>query len=257
MPAPTEDAVDSFVENLVTWRESPARAMGGASVRRPGFAAADLGLGWALFNSTTLLRPLTDETAPEVLAALAAAYSPDRAGDLLLWSAWPTPDLTPFGWRLYDRPWLMRRAVHPTPAPDHGEVAIERVREPGQLTEFLTVVAEAFPFRDLQAAPHSWDSRVLADPHIRCWLGRAGGKPVSASTTVVAGGLNGVMLVCTLPAYRKRGFATALADHAARSEPALPAGLTADEDALPMYTRLGFERVQQFTVWTAPRPSRP
>ncbi len=251
--ADAEGFLKLWLENLTVWRESPALAMAGDSVRRPSFAAADLGQGWSLFNSATLLQPIDDSTADRVLMEVESFYSPSRVGDILLWSPWPTPDLRSFGWRLYDQPWLMHRAAHVGSALPATEVRIEAVRSGTQLGEFLDVVATAFPFDDLRKAPHSWDARVLSDPRIHCWLARVDTKAVATSAVVVAGGVNGVTLVATLPAYRGRGIATLLADHAARVEPSLPAGLLAGDRPRPVYERLGFRRLQRFTVWITSR----
>ncbi|MGH3431033.1 MAG: GNAT family N-acetyltransferase [Terriglobales bacterium] len=250
--AGSENFLDLWLENLLVWRESPALAMGGCGVRQPSFAAADLGRGWSLFNSVTLLQPL-GSTVDSVLMEVADFYSPARLGDILLWSPWSTPDLRPFGWRPYDKPWLMRRAAHAGFTPPTIELRVEEVHGADQLAEFLDVVAAAFPFDDLRESPHSWDMRVLSDPRIRCWLGRIAGVAVATSAAVVAGGVNGVTLVSTLPVHRGKGIGALMADHAARAEPALPAGLLAGDKPCPVYERLGFERLQRFTVWIRSR----
>jgi hypothetical protein len=43
-------------------------------------------------NSVTLLRPLAEDAASELVARLDAFYVSRPGGPWMIWSAWPTPD---------------------------------------------------------------------------------------------------------------------------------------------------------------------
>ncbi|MGI8647790.1 MAG: hypothetical protein ACR2JX_06155 [Mycobacteriales bacterium] len=250
--------LNRWLENLVTWREAPTLAMGGRAVRRPEFAAADLGRSWSLFNSATLLRPVLETDRTRVLDEVEAFYAASNAAcprdDFLLWSPWRVPGLDARGWKLHDHMVMMHRGVNAarqTPPPQG--LTIERVCDAITLSTFVDVVARAFPFPDLRSAPDAWDERVLSHPRLRFWLGRFDGHPVATSATVVAGGLNGVTLVATLPEFRQQEFGAALAWQAATAEPSLPSALLAGEKPRPVYERLGFTPITPFTVWSHQR----
>ncbi|MCA1672601.1 MAG: hypothetical protein LC799_10485, partial [Actinobacteria bacterium] len=80
-------------------------------LRRDDLVAADLGHPSGLYNSAVLLRP--PERLEDVVADLEAFYDGHGAGDVELWSPWPTPDLAGRGWELEGHPPLL---IRPTAA---------------------------------------------------------------------------------------------------------------------------------------------
>ena len=86
-------------ENLARLWEHSARAMGKRYVRWPGAWAADAGAPSPFPNSATLVRPLEESGVASLTSQLAEFYAADQGGPWLLWSAWPTPDLTAHGFQ--------------------------------------------------------------------------------------------------------------------------------------------------------------
>jgi predicted GNAT family acetyltransferase len=66
----------------------------------------------------------------------------------------------------------------------------------------------------------------------------------------------GIYGVATLPDARRRGYATALTQHAVAAVPGLPAVLQPSVMAERLYSRLGFRRFTTFRSWDRPDPCR-
>jgi hypothetical protein len=80
--------------NLAAFWEYIPHAMGLPCQRWEAAWAADLNSLSPYPNSATLLRPLTEDVAPKLVARLDAFYAGQPGGPWLIWSAWPTPDLS-------------------------------------------------------------------------------------------------------------------------------------------------------------------
>src|SRR5574342_549833 len=85
----------------------------------------------------------------EMLAAPVAACGGrlgDGAGDVCLWSAWPTPDLRARGWELEGfPPYLLRLPGGPLP-PDAPDLSVRPVTDAVALADWERVVVEGYPF---------------------------------------------------------------------------------------------------------------
>jgi hypothetical protein len=241
-----------FVFNLAATATLPVAAMGGRVLRLDQVAAADLGRPAGFANSATLLQPQTVDRLAGTMEELDGFYRHGR-GEVLLWSAWPTPDLRPYGWQLEGHPPLLLRPAGGQPPP--SELEIEPVRDAAALRVYEQTVIGGFPLEELaQAPPGSMlDQRVLGERRLRFWLGRVGGEPVGTAATTLESGLNGVALIVTLPQARRRGFGAALTWCAALADPALPAALLASDLGRGVYERMGFLPLLRFTLWTRPR----
>jgi GNAT superfamily N-acetyltransferase len=179
-----------------------------------------------------------------------------RTGEVYLFSAWPPPDLAPFGWEQAGTPPLLRLPPGVALPPAPPELRVERVRDAAGARAWEAVAVRGYPFAECEpVAPGALvDERVLRDPRLRLWVGWVGDLPVCASAAFVAAGLSAVTMVVTVPAMRGRGYGAAISATAAESEPGLPALLTASDLGAPGYERLGFRRVGRFSVWSRFRP---
>jgi hypothetical protein len=246
------------VFNLAASTQIPTTLMGGRSLRRDDLVAADLGRPAGFFNSAILLRPLTEDRAAEVMDALWAFFSAENGtGEVLLWSAWPTPDLDPYGWELEGHPPLMLRpqgGKAPAPPPD---LTIEVVNDRATLETYEQTVVRGFPLPELQGASPgtAFGEALLADDRLRFWLGRSNGEPVATGFAVLDSGLNGVSLIVTVPEARGHGYGEALTWLATTVDPNLPAVLLASDLGRPVYERMGFLPITRFTLWHRLRPS--
>jgi hypothetical protein len=123
---------------------------------------------------------------------------------------------------------------------------VERVRTAEQLRDFAQVVAANWTPPDPEvtrfyalAAP----LLLAPDAAIRPYVGYLEGVPVAASDLTVGGGVVGLYSVCTLAAYRRRGFGSALTLRPlldARAEGHRVGILQASAAGAGVYARVGF-----------------
>ena len=253
--APASDTV--LRAFLLNWADSTAvavEATGGQVRRRDDLVAADVGRPAGFTNCAILLAPLGTASTADVLGALDDLYgfaSGGKTGEVVLISAWPTPDLRPRGWALMGHP-----PIHLVPPgrglpPAPPGLRIEPVTDEVGLRVWEDVVVAGYPLPDV--APYLpggiYPSRVLTDGRFRFWLGWHDGRPVGVAAAFVSHGVNNVLIVATLPEARGRGFGQALTWRAALAEPGLPAVLLSSDDGRPVYDRMGFFPLFRFTLW--------
>jgi GNAT superfamily N-acetyltransferase len=227
--------------------------MGRRWVRWDDAWAADPGLATPYPNSATLLRPMTDGAAGELVDRLSGFYDAGAGGPWVLWSPWPTPDLRGYGFAPVGQPPLMilRRSVEAPSVPP--ELEIVEVADAATVADWQDVMIEGYPAPELREGSEPFhDARVLGGP-LRLWVGYAGGRAVSCSAAYVDGEAVGIFAVATVPAARGRGYGAALTHRAATCEPDLPAWLTASDLGRPVYERLGFVAVARYTLWVKTR----
>lgn len=212
---------------------------------------ADLGLPVSVPpNNATLLRPLSDGDVEGVIDRIAGTFDGSPGGPFQIWSAWPTPDLSRFGFAPWGVPLMIRPSGgEPTPAPPGLEIV--EVDDDRSALEASIVIGEAFgvppPARDSMVKP------ALRGDAFRFWLGRVDGRPVSAGGASVSHGLVGVYAVATVADARGRGYGEALTWAATMFRPDLPATLQASPMGEPVYARMGFETVGRFSCWSRAR----
>lgn len=241
-----------------------ALAAGGRTVRTPAFAAADYRRPSGFFNAATLLAPPEPDRFHAVVDDVEEFFA-GGAGVALLWSAWPTPDLTARGWRLEGHPPLLVRPparLVPPPAPPPGgdgtagaSPELVDVTDATGLADWERVAAEGYPLTELLpvrpgaiAAPS-----LLADPRLRFIVGRQDGDAVSIGALFVDAGIGCFTLGVTRPAARGGGHWRAHAIHRLSAAPDLwMTGIFSDLSR-PRAERLGFVPLFRFTLWTLPR----
>ena len=224
-------------------------AAAGGRVEQDGrYLLADRGRPASFFNSAVLLAPWTGDDAFLAVVDEIEARTAQGAGDLYLWSLWPTPDLRARGWELDGHPPLMVRP--PAPAPVSGP-APEPVHTPAELAAWERVVVEGYPMDDLRGArPGDLDPpALLDDPRLRFWTSSVDGAPVTASAQFVAHGLAGFAMGVTLASGRRSGHWWRHVQLRLATEPDLwHVGVFSD------YSRAGAERagfvpVTRHTLW--------
>lgn len=95
---------------------------------------------------------------------------------------------------------------------------------------------------------------MLALPGARCYLGEAGGQPVTTGFGVTIGSYVAIFNIATPPAHRRHGYGAAVTARAVAD--GLNAGakwswLQASEVGKPVYERLGFHTVETWPCWIA------
>jgi GNAT superfamily N-acetyltransferase len=259
---PTSDTLTrAFLINSAESLASPVRAMGGRVLANDAMVATDLGRLTAFLSSVTLLQPLNEQNLESVLEQVDSFYEFDRQnsalkGEVMFWSAWPTPDLRPYGWNLAGHPplHLLPAGAAAPPAPPGLE--IRPVTSKAELETFEETTIVGFPFSHL--LPYQpgrlFDERTLADARMRRWVGWVDGEPAGISASFVEAGVTNVALVGTLPDARGKGYGAALTWKAALTEPDLPALLLSSDMGRRVYDRMGFLPLYRFTLWYRGRP---
>jgi N-acetylglutamate synthase len=95
---------------------------------------------------------------------------------------------------------------------------------------------------------------MLALPGARCYLGEAGGQPVTTGFGVTIGSYVAIFNIATPPPHRRHGYGAAVTARAVAD--GLKAGakwswLQASEVGKPVYERLGFHTVETWPCWIA------
>jgi len=108
--------------------------------------------------------------------------------------------------------------------------------------------------RDAELGGQFWRYLRAKCPPGGAWLAHAGDTPIGyCNAWVAANGVGVIEWLCTAPAHRNRGVASALLAHCARECRAAGAhaiALTVAEDGpLEFYRKRGFETVAEFSEW--------
>ena len=237
--------------NLASQWEHPPRTTGGRWERWDAAWAADLAAPVAFPNSATLLRPLSEENAGGLVADLSQFYAQASGGPWMLWSAWPSPDLAPYGMKLAAYPPLMVRL--PAPLSAQTDLRIVEAHDEIDLRDFDEAMIHGYPIPEL-AFPNDriTDERVLGGP-MRYFVGYQDDLPVGCAAAYVGEREVGVYMVATLPEERGKGYGAALTAAAIEAAPHLPAVLQASDMGQPVYRRLGFQDISSYALWYKPR----
>jgi hypothetical protein len=111
------DHNDLLVPFSLNWADSlqgvvHSNSIGGRVLRRADVVATDVGRPAGLMNSVVLLEPLQEASAPLQMALLDAFFAFDsgtKAGSVFMFTVWPVPDLTAYGWNCVEQMPLMVR----------------------------------------------------------------------------------------------------------------------------------------------------
>jgi hypothetical protein len=225
----------------------------------------DCGLPCDTFNQVCQAR-LMATTASERVRAVVGHYA--AVGEPFAWwhSPWDQPSdlksrLLDAGLQAAETELAMAADLHrlrPGGPPPDG-LHIHRVRTAAGLRDFATIVAANW------SPPDAWVLRfyelaapvLLADESpFSFYVGYLDGIPVATSELVFGGAVAGLYSVCTLQAYRRRGFGAALATrpmldaHAQGCDTAI---LQASAGGAGIYARLGFSAFGEITEY---KPAR-
>ncbi len=176
------------------------------------------------------------------------------------------------GWPLdEEEPGLVLAPV-PRPPPAPAGLVIARVTDEAGLRRFFdTVRAGSVSDEELRtrghteggaeaAAPYPLEQSIpslaaATDPDVALFVGFVGGAPAATSVMYRYDEVAELIAVTTLPAYRRRGFGTAMtwaaiAEATRRGCEAIT--LTATPMGYPVYVRMGFVPVCVFRTYVAP-----
>jgi ribosomal protein S18 acetylase RimI-like enzyme len=143
-----------------------------------------------------------------------------------------------------------------TPSPREG-FEIRQVRGSDEVADLLRTGASGF------ATPPNyfdvWKAGILAGASVPWsrganYLGYVGGKPAATSIRIRTGDIAGIYFVSTLPEFRRRGFGEAMTRRAitdGRKTGCTMSYLQASKMGRPIYERIGFRVIEEYSEWKA------
>jgi hypothetical protein len=235
-------------------------ALGGRLERHDDVWLADAASPASLLNAATLVTPLQEEDAASLTRRLEAFFDPHRpGGPWVLWSAWPTPDLSPLGYMSWgDEPIMVRLPGGEAP-PAPPELRIVEAREATELAAMERAFVQAFPVRQVESRlPGAVFRSALLGGPFRIWGGYVGDDLITVVGALVGPEIIDVSFVATQQHARRRGYGSAVTWRATLADPSLPAILQATRDGRPVYERMGYREVGWMSMWERPRdPAHP
>ena len=200
-------------------------------------------------NTATLLAPCEYLDRDAVVAAINDFYPSSCVA--LVFSAFPTWDLSDAGFQLMGHPpFMVRPAGAAAAPPDVPGLEIRRVDSPTERATFGRVISEAYP---MPGADTSALVRVTQhDGPLTLFNGYLDGECVATAGTWNSEGVNDVGWISAQPSTRRKGVGAALTYAATQAHPAHPAVLIASDDGVGVYERLGYIRLLRMTLWLRP-----
>jgi hypothetical protein len=231
-----KDPVALCADALAQWHAAWLKALGLRSVRDSQTWRA-LDRPPAMYFAAITLRPGVPETA--------VAGVPGSICD-----NWQTLSLESSGlgvWRT--EPWFLRPAG-PVAAEQPAELELIRVSTNAEVEEFEAVSVRGFENEDATIAPGAiHPPAILDDPDMEMILGRLGGRPIGAAMGYRTEDAVGVFGVTVVASARRRGYGTALTQAAMLPESGLPCVLSPSPEGAALYSKLGFSRVGELSIW--------
>ena len=218
--------------------------------------ASDREMSDAEANFVVLTRPLLPDAVGDLTGRLVEFFQ-ESGSPWILWSAWPVPDLTPFGYELGGYPPVMVRKPGDDNSSKSQDLRIEMVTDRAGLELFERVFIDGYGLAvDQPYQPGKlFREGALAGP-LQFWIGFRGDNAVSVAAGCTAHGVRGIYAVATLPEERGHGYGAAVTG-AAMQGTNLPVVLQSSELGYPVYRRLGFQELGKYALWVGPRPRGP
>lgn len=258
------DAPLRIARNLVDTMTAFANAWPGAVIRdSPCLRLIDLGSELQIFNTVVMKGAPADDVALHEELDGVRKHFRSRG---LRWSMWLCEDFLPpslvrampeviaacdleFNSRM---PGMIAPALVEAGPP--GELSIRPVESAQDRWSFCRILTLSFngPADQLSAM---YGREGLWKDGFRGYLGSVNGDDVCAGVAVASEASLGIYALATLPAYKRRGYASAIVRHAAddsrsRNEE-MPLVLQSAERAPRLYRRLGFRQVSEFSLYTS------
>jgi GNAT superfamily N-acetyltransferase len=244
--APADSLVRQAVLAHASWATDAARRAGKPWYDGDSWAGSILGDSGPMTNWVIQKQPVD----PAEVILEAARELPNNVPYLFV-SPWPTRDLREHGLALAGHPPLMVHLPMTEIVPPTTDVDIRQVTDGAGLAEAERVLIEGYPLPELQPVRPGcmYDASFLEGSTV--WVGYDGDVPLATATAHSAAGVTIVENVAVMPAARGRGAGAAIT-WAATKHRDQPAVLIASDNGQPVYQRLGYLRLERWTVWVRP-----
>lgn len=250
-----DNLCNDYSEGLVAGYSALAAGRGQRVLVDGDVALTDGGSPSMFVNMAIVRRPLTPDGWKAAAERMHAFYGERPGGPYLVFSAWPTPDLTPLDLGRVGHPPLMLRPPGPLQPREIPGFEIREVADATSAHQWERTLVDGFPLTELSpAAPGCiLPAAALEAQGWRHWVGYLDGEAVGTSSARVGDHHVDVEFVSTLEAARGRGVGRALTAIATVADPDMPAMLLASDLGRPVYQRLGYLTLLRFTLWAGHR----
>jgi hypothetical protein len=247
----SDNLLRRFLHNHADSNVALAEAGGGRVERRPEVVLSSYDIPVPYLNMAVLLRPLTG-VEDEVLDATEAFFADGQSATLL--SAWPTPDLSRRGWELMGHPTFVARGPRDEVVLlEQSPVTVTVAATPDDLAVAERIVAEGYPLPPaVGLPPNAVLSEALLESPYLVRIGWLEGEPCAVGSSFVGHGVVNLCLAATLPAGRRRGLWSALANARMADGHDLPAVAFTSDFSRPGFEKLGFLPITRFSLWLRP-----
>ena len=251
------DFVRAEAELWTSWGESMGATIGRDEAS--GAVWVDSGSPSVLMNPVIWARPMDAAAQARVTDRVHATFAERAGGPYLLYSAYPTDDLTGAGFSAVGHPPCMVRMPTLTASdarlPAAAELELRRVTDLAGLDDFERVMVEAYPMPEVLPWRRGvmMGSSLIEHPRWHIFVGYVAGEAVATSAAFVTDHGVDVTLVSTRPEFRGRGIGRAITAAAADVDTAKPAMLLASDDGQPVYRAMGFVSMTRYTLWIGHR----
>jgi hypothetical protein len=233
-----------FLEGTAARGDALAAAVGARAERRDGMAMADLESPIFFDNAAVLLAPCDYLDKDAVVGALADFYPAERG--IVVFSAFPTWDLTDAGLELMGHPPLMVRPAGGDAPPLPEGLEIRAVDSAEEAAVFGATIEEAYPMPGAagSALTQAYDTDALT-----LFNGYYGDRCVATGGVWNSEGINDVGWISARPETRRKGVGAAITWAPTLHDPASPSMLIASDDGVGVYERMGYMRLLRLTLW--------
>jgi GNAT superfamily N-acetyltransferase len=206
-------------------------------------------------NLVVARRPLVGAEWREATTVMHEFFAQQSGGPFMVFAAWPTPDLRPFGFGLVGHPPLMARSASPVEIPPIPGFEIREVHDVPSAQAFESVLVHGYPVPELQ--PFS-PGCFLPEPALAAagwthYLGVLDGRAVATASAYSHDQHVHIELVSALPDVRGRGIGYAVTAAATATKTDRPAMLIASDAGKPTYDRMGYVSLLRYTLWAGHR----
>lgn len=251
-----DNACNDYARGLAGAHGALGRARGADVVEDDHLVLIDSGSASPFCNVAVVRRPMSEDRWRAAAARMTGFYGGRAGGSYLVFSAWPTPDLSGAGFDLVGHPPLMLRAPAPITVDPVNGLKIRAVADEASARDWESTLVEGFPLPELQplrAGCILGEGAPAAAGWLH-WVGYLDGERAGAASAYVAGTHVDVGFVATIETARGRGIGRALTATATSAAVDRPAMLLASDPGRPVYERLGYRSILRFTLWSGHRP---
>lgn len=171
-----------------------------------------------------------------------------------LWDCWAVRDLSGVG---FTREWMENWCLRP-PSPLPGNftlppgLSIEAVTNAKELAEFEEASWAGFETPEAARKVGRFGQHAegtLNDPGMHYLIARLDGRVVASTIAYATVDMLGIYGISTVPAFRRRGYATALVRATISLRPDLPVSVQPDPVSTRIYTDIGFVPAGHVAAW--------